>query len=492
VYELDDGRVPPAGLSIKCPKCKSGFIVHRPEDGSKMARTLPAKVPLPGTAKPKEGAPAAPRKTQPAAPAQSQKTSTGYVVPLPGTPPTPPAAAARPKPAAVIPLPGTQPAARPVSVAKRPATQSAIQKQQAAIVPPRPEGIPTEQLEHAIPLPGLDAPVAAHPTPSRREVPAIELPEMPAFEPPPERRSQTPKGGAVALPGARNDETPAPAPVVQRSQTPEPAAHGEQVPLPGGEKETSAPILWSNTPTPSAQYAEARPVPGAPQESALPLPGLRIDGPVASHPARATPARAPRVPTPAQNDLLPDLDLDPDDRAPAAPAAIDLPPTPRRPTPRASFKLPDEDTALTPKVASDDDDTALTPKVGEDDTALVPKAGLDPLDFASPQHGHIPDAAGLDFELARPTPAAASPASPRFRAPAQDSRLPTPQPDRLPDLPRWRPRRITTRWRSTSLRGPAGPACRRSSRPGLLRASVWPGSGRLRPRGSPRRRRSPS
>src|SRR3954469_7182436 len=91
VYELDDGRVPPAGLSIKCPKCKSGFTVHRPENGSNMARTLPAKVPLPGTAKPNEGAPAAPRKTQPAAPVQSQKTSTGSVVPLPGTPQTPPA-----------------------------------------------------------------------------------------------------------------------------------------------------------------------------------------------------------------------------------------------------------------------------------------------------------------------------------------------------------------------------------------------------------------
>ena len=30
-YELDDARVPPAGLSIKCPKCKNPFTVHKPK-----------------------------------------------------------------------------------------------------------------------------------------------------------------------------------------------------------------------------------------------------------------------------------------------------------------------------------------------------------------------------------------------------------------------------------------------------------------------------
>ncbi len=46
-YELDDGRVPPSGLSIKCPKCKTPFTVHRPKpgDGGKAAGQ---KVPLPG------------------------------------------------------------------------------------------------------------------------------------------------------------------------------------------------------------------------------------------------------------------------------------------------------------------------------------------------------------------------------------------------------------------------------------------------------------
>src|SRR3954466_2993969 len=260
VYELDDSRVPPAGLSIKCPKCKSGFTVHRPEDGSRMARILPAKVPLPGTAKPKDGAPAAPRKTQPAMAAQSQKTSSGSVIPLPGTAQTPPAsvaAAPRATSGAVIPLPGTQPAQKPVPVAKRPATQTAIQKQparpkQAALVPPPSEEIPTEQIDDAIPLPGLDAPLPTPPSTSRREIPAIVLAEMPDLEPAPARRSQTPapKGGRAPLPGGGKDETRAPAPPVQRSRTPAPVAqrsltpeYGEQVPLPGAQNETSAPML---------------------------------------------------------------------------------------------------------------------------------------------------------------------------------------------------------------------------------------------------------
>jgi len=92
VYELDDGRVPTAGLSIKCPKCKSAFVVHRPEAGSQMARTTVGKVALPGT---------------PKSAAQPQKAK-GPAIPLPGTPQkSAPGAAAR-KSGAVVPLPGTQ------------------------------------------------------------------------------------------------------------------------------------------------------------------------------------------------------------------------------------------------------------------------------------------------------------------------------------------------------------------------------------------------
>src|SRR5256885_154302 len=91
-------------------------------------------------------------------------------------------------------------------------------------------------------------------------------------------------------------------------------------------------------------------MPAPSHEEALPLPGL--DSPLSTpaaaakpEPARATPARQARVPTPAPSDLLPDLAAELS--GPAAPLAIDLPAPQapaRRQTPAGSFKLPDEDT----------------------------------------------------------------------------------------------------------------------------------------------------
>ena len=70
--------MPPAGLSIKCPKCKTPFTVHRPKPGERKAVT--SKVPLPGTGTP--------------APGQPAQRATGGRVPLPGaqfaSAPTPP------------------------------------------------------------------------------------------------------------------------------------------------------------------------------------------------------------------------------------------------------------------------------------------------------------------------------------------------------------------------------------------------------------------
>ena len=45
-YELDDARVPPSGLNIKCPKCKNPFTVHRPKgDAAKPAAKKAATAP---------------------------------------------------------------------------------------------------------------------------------------------------------------------------------------------------------------------------------------------------------------------------------------------------------------------------------------------------------------------------------------------------------------------------------------------------------------
>src|SRR2546425_2496048 len=78
-YELDDGRVPPAGLSIKCPKCKTPFTVQRPKPGE--GKAAGQKVPLPGT-----GAPSAPaaKPWTPRAAAPGKPQGPKGAVPLPG------------------------------------------------------------------------------------------------------------------------------------------------------------------------------------------------------------------------------------------------------------------------------------------------------------------------------------------------------------------------------------------------------------------------
>src|SRR5437879_13097751 len=96
-YELDDGRVPPAGLSIKCPKCKTPFTVHR--DKPVAGKGAGQKVPLPGT-----GAP-------PPRPAAGAKPPGAKGVPLPGAQVS---SGAPPAPAGALPLPGHgDPVARP-------------------------------------------------------------------------------------------------------------------------------------------------------------------------------------------------------------------------------------------------------------------------------------------------------------------------------------------------------------------------------------------
>ncbi|MFL5311909.1 MAG: tetratricopeptide repeat protein [Myxococcales bacterium] len=122
-YELDDGRVPPAGLSIKCPKCKTPFTVHRAKPGE--GKPAGQKVPLPGT-----GAP-------PARPPPGTK-SPGSRVPLPGTQ----SAGSPSAPSRAVPLPGHgDPLATP---------------------PPRPNGDPFARAGMpAVPLPGLDDEMSA-------------------------------------------------------------------------------------------------------------------------------------------------------------------------------------------------------------------------------------------------------------------------------------------------------------------------------------------
>ncbi|HYS08827.1 MAG TPA: tetratricopeptide repeat protein [Myxococcales bacterium] len=74
-YELDDARVPPSGLNIKCPKCKNPFTVHRPKgDAAKPPAKAGKSAPPGGKAPPPKMAP-----IQPPA-----KPKPGGAVPLPG------------------------------------------------------------------------------------------------------------------------------------------------------------------------------------------------------------------------------------------------------------------------------------------------------------------------------------------------------------------------------------------------------------------------
>jgi tetratricopeptide (TPR) repeat protein len=438
VYELDDGRVPPAGLSIKCPKCKAPFTVHRSQVTEPTAHT-PGKVPLPGSEKPRPAV-------------QSRAPGSGAVVALPGSgkhaPVAPSAGIAKAAGmhGAVVPLPGVQ--------AQKGAGPS------AAV--PLPGDEPTEQIENirdALSLAGPDlaAPVAQtrrSETPSpeirRNEIPKpsahgnetlapwrseTPLPEIRRGEiPKPSARREPPqmqrlaagtdvRASEIALPGAKRTSTPS---QLRPPETAAPKVRGGQIPLPGGRQaETPVPeARWSETPRHEATGAPARPFETPSGDAALRLPGLEnhlpppsasdfdlplptpepIQKPAKAAPRIATPSRTPtpapfrsatpapsRQKTPAPSDLLPDLAAEL--AGPSVPLALDLPPpaAPSRsaPTPRTLKAL--------------DEDTALTPKVAVDDTALAPKMGLDELDLGGMDEGG-PHPGAIDFELARPTP----------------------------------------------------------------------------------------
>ncbi|HEX9576596.1 MAG TPA: zinc-ribbon domain-containing protein, partial [Myxococcales bacterium] len=162
-YELDDKRVPSAGLSIKCPKCKNPFTVHKPKAGEAAAKPAkpPGAVPLPGQqgAKAKAAAPGKPgTKLPPRPPGQSG------AVPLPGSGDE--AAAARMgAPPGAVPLPGLDEPPTQEEVAAGEAggrvplpgmgdegmDQTAVDFRP----PPRPGAQPSTGFG-AVPLPGLD------------------------------------------------------------------------------------------------------------------------------------------------------------------------------------------------------------------------------------------------------------------------------------------------------------------------------------------------
>ena len=156
-YDMDESRIPPGGLTIKCPKCMTPFAVKRP------ATAADAPVPLPGSA--------------PVKPMSASMPGLKAAPPPPGAPPrsTVPLPAGRPPGA--VPLPGSAPPAG------------------------RPPG--ASGGAGSVPLPGASAPPSGRP-PGAVPLPAGPAPsakiDFEAFLPPP------------APPAAKPPPRPAPPP----------------------------------------------------------------------------------------------------------------------------------------------------------------------------------------------------------------------------------------------------------------------------------------
>lgn len=98
-YNVDDSRIPPQGVTIKCPKCQHSFVVQPAValPGAAGGRPTERAVPLPGNA------PAAARQPPPPPPMPAARPPASGAVPLPG--------AAGRGGSSAVPLPGAAPRA---------------------------------------------------------------------------------------------------------------------------------------------------------------------------------------------------------------------------------------------------------------------------------------------------------------------------------------------------------------------------------------------
>ncbi|HET9554567.1 MAG TPA: zinc-ribbon domain-containing protein, partial [Anaeromyxobacteraceae bacterium] len=59
-YNIDDRRIPAAGVNVKCPKCQAAFPVRRAADGDTGSTAVPLPAPAPpAAARPPQPLPAA-------------------------------------------------------------------------------------------------------------------------------------------------------------------------------------------------------------------------------------------------------------------------------------------------------------------------------------------------------------------------------------------------------------------------------------------------
>lgn len=312
-YELDDARIPPAGLSIKCPRCKTPFIVHKPKPGDTGKVVKGSPVPLPGQA----GA-----KSMPPKPAASQPPSPA--VPLPGGGQS--EAGAPPSLQSAVPLPGAfdEPSLETTSVDFRPPLPGPPTSPPRATPPPPPPLSAPPPLDFgAVPLPGLDdgssspaRPAFRPPGPSRPPALAPEPPD--SFQMPPAPTQETPAGGETYVPDFDSPpDTAADQPDVPAAMDPDLDFPVGAPPSRGLDFPVEAPTPTSDSTPSSMDDIFAVDVSESSPAAAKPAlvsdePGISFDL-VDEPPPR--PPRAPpfSVPPPARTDLLDFVDDKPDE-----------------------------------------------------------------------------------------------------------------------------------------------------------------------------------
>ncbi|HUB10187.1 MAG TPA: zinc-ribbon domain-containing protein, partial [Myxococcales bacterium] len=187
-YNLDDSRIPAAGLTMRCPRCGNNFSVSL--EGAAPLPGAGAPVPLPGSAAaprsaasgavPLPGGPGAQR-VPPPVPAAPRGAPSGPV-PLPGNRGAVPPAVPRAAGSGAVPLPGTArppPAASPSGPRPAPPARAAGGSGSvplpAGTQRPGPPAAPRGAPSGAVPLPGGGRPAAPLP-PGQRSYPTGAVP----------------------------------------------------------------------------------------------------------------------------------------------------------------------------------------------------------------------------------------------------------------------------------------------------------------------------
>jgi predicted Zn finger-like uncharacterized protein len=168
-YQVDERRVPPTGLKMRCPKCGASFVVQRPADGLLGGRSSPADAADLGAELPALVASKGPRPPVPAAPQADLPAS------LPGRGPPRPGAGPPGAPAANLGPPSAP--AETVRGAPSPATLDDFDFDlPAALGPARPRAAPALELD----LPAAEPARPKAPPPPPR--PPAAPPAAPSFE----------------------------------------------------------------------------------------------------------------------------------------------------------------------------------------------------------------------------------------------------------------------------------------------------------------------